>query len=141
MLSNLRLIDFRCFESLGLDFSERGGLFIGDNAQGKTSILEAICVLVRLQSPRAKTMRPLVRFESSGFGIAGEYSERDLAVRYSRGSANLKLDGESIETQNTYLQQSGLVVWMGNEDVDLVRGSGGGRRRYLDFICSQVDVG
>jgi DNA replication and repair protein RecF len=141
MLTSLRLIDFRCFEVLNLEFSERGGIFIGDNAQGKTSILEAICVLVRLHSPRAKNMRPLVRFESAGLGIAGECWEHDLTVRYGRGSAQLQLDGELIDTQNLYLQQSGLLVWMGNEDVELVRGSGGGRRRYLDFVCSQLDAG
>ncbi|MFC5049382.1 DNA replication/repair protein RecF [Rubritalea spongiae] len=141
MLTSLRLIDFRCFEELSLEFSECGGIFIGDNAQGKTSILEAICVLVRLQSPRAKTMRPLVRFEAAGLGLAGECWERDLTLRYGRGGAQLQIDGESLETQNLYLQQSGLIVWMGNEDVDLVRGSGGGRRHYLDFICSQLDSG
>ncbi|MGJ8672367.1 DNA replication/repair protein RecF [Rubritalea sp.] len=141
MLTTLRLIDFRCFENLSLEFSECGGIFVGDNAQGKTSILEAICALVRLQSPRAKTMRPLVRFESSSLGIAGECWERDLTLRYGRGNAQLQIDGETIETQNLYLQQSGLIVWMGNEDVDLIRGSGGGRRHYLDFICSQLDAG
>lgn len=141
MLKSLRLLDFRCFEQLSLEFSERGGIFIGDNAQGKTSILEAICVLVRLQSPRAKTMRPLVRFDTSALGLAGECWERDLTVRFSRGNASLQIDGEELTTQNSYLSQSGLIVWMGNEDVDLIRGSGGGRRRYLDFICSQLDLG
>jgi DNA replication and repair protein RecF len=141
MLKSLRLLDFRCFEQLSLEFSEQGGIFIGDNAQGKTSILEAICVLVRLQSPRAKTMRPLVRFESTGLGIAGDCWDRDLAVRYSRGTASLQIDGEQLATQNAFLSLSGLIVWMGNEDVDLIRGSGGGRRRYLDFICSQLDLG
>ncbi|MEO1856651.1 MAG: DNA replication and repair protein RecF [Rubritalea sp.] len=141
MLKSLRLLEFRCFEQLGLEFSERGGIFIGDNAQGKTSILEAICVLVRLQSPRAKTMRPLVRFESLGLGIAGECWGRDLSVRFSRGSAKLQIDSEELATQNAFLALSGLIVWMGNEDVDLIRGSAGGRRRYLDFICSQLDLG
>lgn len=141
MLENLRLLDFRCFDSLSLEFTERGGIFVGNNTQGKTSILEAICVLLRLQSPRAKNLRPLVRFGSNGFGVAGECGDRDLAVRHSRGSSQLQLDGEVIETQNAYLQQSDLIVWLGNEDVDLIRGSGGGRRRYLDFICSQLDSG
>ncbi|MDA7911295.1 hypothetical protein N9B30_04265 [Akkermansiaceae bacterium] len=38
-----------------------------------------------------------------------------------------------------YLSESGLVVWMGNEDLDLVRGGGASRRRFLDFIATQVD--
>lgn len=86
-------------------------------------------------------MRPMVRFEAPAMGVAGECWERELAVRFGRGSVKLKIDGEELATQNEFLQQSGLIVWMGNEDVDLVRGSGGGRRHYLDFICSQLDVG
>ena len=86
-------------------------------------------------------MRPMVRFEAPALGVAGECWEREIAVRFGRGNVNLKVDGEELATQNEFLQQSGLIVWMGNEDVDLVRGSGGGRRHYLDFICSQLDHG
>lgn len=50
MLTSLRLLDFRCFESLAIEVPAAGAVLVGDNAQGKTSVLEAICVLVRLQS-------------------------------------------------------------------------------------------
>ncbi|GAA5494211.1 DNA replication and repair protein RecF [Rubritalea halochordaticola] len=141
MLTSLRLLNFRCFESLSLELPEEGALFVGHNAQGKTSILEAVCVLVRLHSPRAKSMRPLMKFDASEFGIAGEGWERDLQVRHSRAGSKMLIDGEELKTQGEYLENGGLVVWMGNEDVELVRGSGGSRRRYLDFICSQLDQG
>lgn len=141
MLSQLRLIDFRCFESLSLDLPSEGAIFMGDNAQGKTSILESICILVRLHSPRAKSMRPLSRFESNGFGVAGEGWGKSLQVRSQRGGVTLQIEGEELATQASYLDESGLIVWMGNEDVELIRSSGSGRRRYMDFICSQVDSG
>lgn len=141
MLSSLRLLNFRCFDSLSLELPEEGALFIGHNAQGKTSILEAVCVLVRLHSPRAKSMRPMVRFANSEFGIAGEGWQKDLQVRYGRSGSKMLVEGEELKTQGEYLENGGLVVWMGNEDVELVRGSGGSRRHYLDFICSQLDAG
>lgn len=141
MLASLRLLNFRCFDSLSLELPEQGALFIGHNAQGKTSILEAVCVLVRLHSPRAKSMRPMVKFDCTEFGIAGEGWQKDLQVRHGRASSRMLVDGEEIKTQGEYLDNGGLVVWMGNEDVELVRGSGGGRRHYLDFICSQLDAG
>ncbi len=145
MLSSLRLLDFRCFESLSIELSENGALFVGDNAQGKTSILEAVCVLMRLHSPRAKRMQPMVRFDADSYGVAGEVidmrgDEVSLRVQYSKGKPELQRDGEDVNTQGEYLASSGLVVWMGNEDVELVRGSGGVRRHYLDFLCSQVDA-
>lgn len=139
MLTELRMQNFRCFESLRIELPACGGIFVGRNAQGKTSILEAVCVLLRLHSPRAKTMRPMVRFESAGYGLAGESIDHSLQVRHGRGVALHLIDGEEQPTQNAYLQHGGLVVWMGNEDVELVRGSGGARRHYLDFLCAQLD--
>ncbi|MFN9026966.1 MAG: AAA family ATPase, partial [Akkermansiaceae bacterium] len=59
MLQNLRLLDFRCFSSLSLDASPAGAIFTGQNAQGKTSLLEAICTLTRLQSPRTNRLHTL----------------------------------------------------------------------------------
>lgn len=140
MLDSLRLQNFRCFDALSIELERSGALFIGDNAQGKTSVLEAVCVLMRLSSPRAKRMQPMVKFGSEhGFGIAGDADDKALRVSFSKGKAAMSLDGEELKTQSEYLQNSGLVVWMGNEDVELVKGSGGVRRHYLDFLCSQVD--
>lgn len=142
MLDSLRLQNFRCFDALSIALGREGALFIGDNAQGKTSILEAVCVLLRLGSPRAKRMHPMVKTNSDhGFGVAGDISDRALRVSFTRGKVIMQVDGEVQNTQTEYFQNSGLVVWMGNEDVDLVKGSGGVRRHYLDFLCSQISGG
>lgn len=146
MLDSLRLQNFRCFDSLSIDLAQEGALFVGDNAQGKTSILEAVCMLMRLSSPRAKRMQPMVKFDSdneivAGFGVAGDSCDVAFKVSYHRGKLSMAVDGEELNTQSDYLQHSGLVVWMGNEDVELVKGSGSVRRHYLDFLCSQIDVG
>lgn len=133
-------MDFRCFRSLDLEVPAEGGILIGDNAQGKTSILEALCVLVRLHSPRSNRMLTLASFGSKGFGIAGAPWGQERKVQYSRDGFVLKVDDETRASQTRYLEDGGLVVWMGNEDLDLVRGPGESRRRYLDFIGSQIDV-
>lgn len=139
MFHSLRLLDFRCFESLDLEVPSAGIILTGDNAQGKTSILEAVCVLVRLHSPRTHRMTTLGRFGTKGFGIAGDPWSSERQVRHSREGLRLKADGENRSSQTSYLADGGLVVWMGNEDLELVRGPGEGRRRFLDFIGSQVD--
>jgi len=133
-------MDFRCFRSLDLEVPAEGGILIGDNAQGKTSILEALCVLVRLHSPRSNRMLALASFGSKGFGIAGAPWGQERKVQYSRDGFVLKVDDETRASQTRYLEDGGLVVWMGNEDLDLVRGPGESRRRYLDFIGSQIDA-
>ena len=141
MLLTLRAVDFRCFSGLSLEIPAAGAVFTGDNAQGKTSILEAVCVLVRLHSPRTRRMPALTRMGAGGgFGIAGEAWETERRVRW-QGGFQLAVDGEARDGPGAYLADGGLLVWMGNEDLDLVRGSAEGRRRYLDFIGSQIEPG
>lgn len=122
-----------------MDIPPPGVLLTGNNAQGKTSLLEAICVLIRLQSPRTRKFGTLARFSTPGFGIAGEAWGVERQVRHSRNGLRMKVDGEARPSQSAYLADGGLVVWMGNEDIDLVRGPGEVRRRFLDFVCCQVD--
>lgn len=139
MITSLRLLDFRCFQTLDLSVPEEGAILIGSNAQGKTSILEAICMLVRLQSPRSHRLSTLTRMHSPGFGIAGNPWHTERQIRLSRDGLTLSNQHERCPNRNDYLRDGGLIVWMGNEDLDLIRGPGEGRRRYLDFIGFQVD--
>lgn len=141
VLRSLRLQDFRCFQTLDLEVPGAGAIITGDNAQGKTSVLEAVCVMIRLQSPRSRRMRPLGRAGGGGFGIAGNPWDCERKVLQSGESLRLEVGGEIRATRNAYLDDGGLVVWMGNEDMDLVRGPGDVRRRYLDFIGSQIEPG
>ena len=53
----------------------------------------------------------------------------------------MKVDDEQRSSQGEYLADGGLVVWMGNEDRELVTGPAEGRRRYLDFMASQIVPG
>ena len=124
VLRSLRLMDFRCFASLDLEVPAEGAILTGDNAQGKTSILEALCVLVRLHSPRTHRMATMARVGSKGFGIAGDPWDSERQVRYSREGLVLKVNEEIRPSQTRYLEDGGLVVWMGNEDLELVRGPG-----------------
>lgn len=139
MIRSLRLLDFRCFAALDIAAPAAGAILLGDNAQGKTSVLEAICVLVRLQSPRSRKLATLARFGTAGFGVAGDPWQQQRQVRYRTGDLALKVDDDARPGQGAYLEDGGLVVWMGNEDLDLVRGPGEVRRRFLDFLGSQLD--
>lgn len=139
MITSLRLQDFRCFKDLNLQAPVAGAVLTGDNAQGKTSVLESICMLVRLHSPRTHRIGAMSRIGTPGYGIAGSPWEQERKVLYSREGLLLEVDGEARPSQTSYLEDGGLVVWMGNEDLDLIRGPGEGRRRYLDFLGAQID--
>ena len=139
MIRALHLVNFRCFEALNLDLPGGSAVFVGENAQGKTSLLEAICVLVRLQSPRTHRMGQLRRFEMEGFGVAGEGWGEVRRVTRGADGLELRVEGEVVESQGNYLSSGGLLVWMGNEDLELVRGPGEVRRRFLDFAAVQLE--
>lgn len=138
MLTDIKLRDFRCFESLEVEIVPGVQFFTGDNAQGKTSILEAVCVLLRLASPRSTTLAPLVRQGGRGFSLQGHYGTRQLQFYQSPERRKLVLDGVEQTGTAGYLRTARLV-YFSNTDVELVRGPADGRRRFLDFLGSQIE--
>jgi len=138
MLSDLQLRNFRCFETLAVEFSPGFNFMVGRNGQGKTSILEAACVLVRLQSQRSSTLAPLVRFGQKSFAVAGHTSNHFLEFRYAPLRRKISFDQVEQRTAQEYLRIA-RVVSLANTDIELVRGGGETRRRYLDFLGAQID--
>lgn len=139
MLRHLRLQNFRCFGALALEVPPEGVILIGDNAQGKTSLLEAVCTLVRLHSPRSNRFNTLTKFSTPGFGIAGDPWGQERKIRQGAKGMSLEVEGEARKSRTEYLADGGLVVWMGNEDLGLIRGPGEARRHFLDFLGAQLD--
>lgn len=137
MLRDLRLLDFRCFEQLVFEPSPGLNFIIGPNAQGKTSILEAACILLRLQSPRASSLGEALRFDRPGFALDGHWNERHMHVKYTNALRAFALDSKPQSRSGDYLAVA-RVIWMSNDDLQLVRGSGSHRRRYLDFLGAQA---
>jgi DNA replication and repair protein RecF len=138
MLAELQLRNFRCFESLGVEIAPAFNFFIGRNGQGKTSILEAACVLLRLQSQRSSTLAPVVRFGEKAFGVSGRVENHLLEFRYSALRRKVTLDQVEQRPLDEYLRL-GRVVSFANTDIELVRGGSETRRRYLDFLGTQID--
>ena len=138
MLSQIKLRDFRCFESLQVEAVRGPQFFTGDNAQGKTSILEAICVLLRLASPRSSTLIPLIRTDARGFALEGRYGTRQMQFYCNPDRRKLALDGVEQSGTAEYLRVARLV-YFGNTDLELIRGRADERRRFLDFLGSQIE--
>jgi len=138
MLAELQLRNFRCYEALAVEFAAGFNFFIGQNGQGKTSILEAACALLRLQSQRSSTLAPAVRFGEKAFGVSGRLNHHRLEFRYSALRRKVSLDEIEQRTLGEYLRL-GRVVSFANTDIELVRGGSEARRRYLDFLGAQIE--
>jgi len=139
MLSSLQLRNFRCFESMAVAFSSGFNFIVGANGLGKTTLLEAACVLLRLQSQRSTSLGPAVRAGQRSFVVSGNVDDHSLQFFYSPLRRKLAFDGIEQHDHSEYLRLA-RVVSFANHDLDLVRGPAELRRRYLDFIGGQVDA-
>lgn len=140
-LTRLNLRGFRCFETLEYEPGPALSFITGPNARGKTSILEAACMLFRLRSPRTLNNGEMVRFGGDAFALEGLVAAGNGQTRLSLACTPptrvLKLDGVLQSGTADYLSQ-GRIVWFGSEDLLLVNGPGERRRKLLDSAGLQL---
>lgn len=138
ILRDLQLRNFRCFESFAVELGTGFNFFVGPNGRGKTTILEAACVLLRLQSQRASSLAPTIRVGQRSFLLSGHAESHLLQFYYSPLRRKVAFDGLEQRDLAEYLRLV-RVVSFANHDLDLIRGTAEIRRRYLDFVAAQVD--
>lgn len=134
-LARISLREFRCFPALDYEPGPALSFLTGPNARGKTSILEAACVLLRLRSPRTSNNAEMVRFGGNAFALEGwalnQGEETRLSLTCTPPSRTLKLDGVLQSSTADYLAL-GRIVWFGSEDLLLVNGPAERRRKLID---------
>lgn len=138
MLDDLMLRDFRCFRECRVELHPETTLLVGRNAQGKTSLMEAACVLMRLQSPRTGNRGELIRIAASTFVIEGTLWGRRLRCAQSATARRLAIGGSICTRSADYLEATARVVWMDHRDMNMLRGGAEHRRRFLDAAASQI---
>jgi DNA replication and repair protein RecF len=139
-LAHLRLRDFRNYHRLDADFSPGFHLLLGGNAQGKTNVLEAIYLLATLRSFRGVGGAQMIRHGQRGYfagaKVVGQ-NEREVKMYWSAREKNLTLDGQPVRRLTDYLGVLRTVVFC-TEDLQLIKGSGRSRRRFMDLLLSQT---
>ena len=142
-LSQLRLRDFRNYPRLDAAFGPGFHLFLGRNAQGKTNLLEAIYLLATLRSFRGVTSSQMIRHGQKGYFVGGEVvsvTHREIKWYWSARERKLSLDGQPIRRLTDFVGVFRAVVFC-SEDVQLVKGPGSRRRRFLDLLLAQTQPG
>lgn len=151
----LSLTNFRNYARLELSLPKDHLLLCGGNAQGKTSLLEAIYLLAAGSSPLAASGRELIRWQAAAEGLPyarvwAEVKREDRVLELEVALEKRTLsDGttrlhRTIRVDRAEKRQSDLsgklnVVLFTPQNVDLVAGSPSGRRRYMNDALSQVD--
>ncbi len=137
ILHNLKIQNLRCFSRLEVEWRAGRNYILGRNAEGKTSLLEAIAVLATLQSPRVSSLKEVIAHGEKGFAVQGRCGPRLLQVYYGVKRRKLALDNVEQKKARDYLGHA-AAVFLGNADLALVGGSPGERRRFLDFLGTQM---
>jgi DNA replication and repair protein RecF len=139
-LAHLRLRDFRNYARLDADFAPGFHLLLGDNAQGKTNILEAVYLMATLRSFRGVGGAQMIRHGQRGYFVGGNVvgqGEREIKMYWSARERKLALDGQPVKKLSDYLGVLRAVVFC-TEDVHLVKGTARARRRFLDLLLAQT---
>ncbi len=137
MLATLRLMNFRCYPALRWEIPPEGAVLLGDNAQGKTSLMEAMCLALTLHSPRATRLETLATHQCSNFGISLDTDTGTRRLLWEARKLTMHIDGIPCRDYADYLADAPPVVWLSNGDISLVNGAAEERRKYLDFLGSQ----
>jgi DNA replication and repair protein RecF len=139
-LAHLRLRDFRNYARLDADFAPGFHLLLGDNAQGKTNILEAIYLMATLRSFRGVGGAQMVRHGTKGYFAGGNVvgqGGHEIKIYWSARERKLALDGQPVKRLADYFGALRAVVFC-TEDLQLVKGAARARRRFLDLLLAQT---
>lgn len=140
-LTELNLHHFRNYDEAQGEFSPQINVLIGENAQGKTNLLESIYVLAMTRSHRTNNDRELIEFGKDAAQIKG-------TVQRELGSLKLELDigKHGKKAKANHLEKARLSEYLGQlnvilfapEDLALVKGAPTVRRRFIDMEFGQV---
>ncbi len=143
IIKRLELADYRNYESLDLQFDKGTNILYGDNAQGKTNILEAIYVAATTKSHKGSKDNEIINFDKEEAHIR-TYLEKDaietrvdMHLRKSK-SKGIAIDGQKIKKAADLL---GLcnVVFFSPEDLNIIKNGPAERRRFVDMELCQLD--
>ena len=142
-LAHLKLKNFRNYASLSMELDSGVNLIVGDNAQGKTNLLEAVVYLSQGSSYRTRKEEELIRwnqdFARLEATIQGTDRETELVYALFRGSRRRQIMKNGVKQKSAAGTEGILTtVLFCPEDLQLLRAGAAVRRRFLDSAISQL---
>jgi len=143
IIKSLELSDFRNYKSLSIDFDKGTNILYGDNAQGKTNILEAIYVSATTKSHKSCKDKDIINFDKEEAHIRTYIEKDDIETRVDMHlrkskTKGIAIDGNKIKKAAELL---GLlnVVFFSPEDLGIIKNGPSERRRFIDMELCQLD--
>lgn len=140
-IEQLSLTNYRNYEELNISFENKVNVILGENAQGKTNVMESIYVLAMAKSHRTANDKELIRWDKDYAKIEGR-----IQKHYGTLPMQLIISKKGKKAKCNHIEQQKLSQYVGNmnvvmfapEDLNLVKGSPQVRRRFIDMEIGQV---
>jgi len=141
-IKSLTVENFRNYEHENIEFLPTTNVFYGNNAQGKTNLLEAVYLFSHGRSHRAHSDSELIKFGEDFYLLTLNFcdSQRDYTaqIRYSSNKKKqIKINNVPINKLSMLMSYLNVVMFS-PEDLDLVKGSPSKRRSFCDEAISQI---
>lgn len=140
-LTNLQLQNFRNYESVQLEFTEGVHVFIGENAQGKTNLMESIYALAMTKSHRTTNDKELIGWKKEFATIKGTVektaTKTNLELQFSKKGKIAKVNYLEQKRLSSYLGKLNVILFA-PENLTLVKGSPQNRRKFVDMELGQM---
>jgi DNA replication and repair protein RecF len=143
IVRSLELKDYRNYEQLNLQFDDGINILYGENAQGKTNVLEAIYLGGTTKSHRGSKDREIIRFNREETHVRLNIEKNNISHRIDMHLKKNKAKGVAIDTIPIKRQGElfGMLnlVFFSPEDLNIIKNGPGERRRFLDLELCQLD--
>ena len=140
-LTKINLTNFRNYSKVNINLGSKINIFIGDNAQGKTNILESIVVLALTKSHRSITNPDIIQFNKKKSIIKGTVKKNrlisNLEVELGDGYKKISVNGTEIRKLSDYISNLNIILFS-PDDLELIKGSPSIRRNMLNIELSQI---
>ena len=139
-IKKLKIKNFRNYESEEINLEKNINIFYGQNAQGKTNIIESIFLCSLGKSFRTKKDKEMIKLNEQNALVEVEYekSDRDGKIKIEIGNKkNIYLNGIKIKKLSELLGNLNIVIFT-PDDINILKGGPQNRRRFLDIMISQL---
>ena len=144
-INKLQLVNFRNYDHCSVPFDKMVTVFYGKNGQGKTNILEGIFYSAFGLSHRTAKEDELLKFSSEGMAVLLDFTKEDgdhsirMKRYFDQGKYHkeIKIDGKKTTAKDHYGYLN--AVMFSPEDLQIIKGDPGLRRRFMDMEISQTD--
>ena len=139
-ISKIKINNFRNYKQEEIKLDKNINLFYGENAQGKTNIIEAIFLGSMGKSFRAKKDKEMIKLNSEKAEVEIEYekTDRDGKIKIELSNKkNIYLNGIKIKKLSQLLGNINIIIFT-PDDINILKGSPQNRRRFLDIMISQL---